>query len=37
MGSIEGGWQPAERTPGLDPERERQLLAGWTGGADSPG
>jgi 2'-hydroxyisoflavone reductase len=31
MGSIEGGWQPAQRTPGLAPERERELLAGWTG------
>ncbi|MDQ1721984.1 MAG: hypothetical protein QOI26_1718 [Pseudonocardiales bacterium] len=31
MRSIEGGWQPAERTPGLAPERERELLAGWTG------
>ncbi|MEO7261707.1 MAG: NAD-dependent epimerase/dehydratase family protein [Jatrophihabitantaceae bacterium] len=31
MRSIEGGWKPAERTPGLAPERERELLAGWTG------
>ncbi|MDQ1744665.1 MAG: hypothetical protein QOE23_3004 [Pseudonocardiales bacterium] len=31
MSGIEGGWQPAERTPGLAPERERELLAGWTG------
>ncbi len=31
MRSIPGGWQPAEQTPGLHPERERQLLAGWTG------
>ena len=29
MRGIEGGWQPAERTPGLAPERERELLAGW--------
>ena len=31
MRSIEGGWQPSDRTPGLAPERERELLAGWTG------
>jgi 2'-hydroxyisoflavone reductase len=31
MRSVEGGWQPSQRTPGLDPERERELLAGWTG------
>ena len=31
MRSIEGGWQPSPRTPGLAPERERELLAGWTG------
>jgi 2'-hydroxyisoflavone reductase len=31
MRSIEGGWQRSERTPGLAPERERELLAGWTG------
>lgn len=29
MTSIEGGWQPSENTPGLDPERERQLLADY--------
>jgi 2'-hydroxyisoflavone reductase len=27
--SIPGGWQPSERTPGLAPEREGQLLAAW--------
>jgi 2'-hydroxyisoflavone reductase len=31
MRSIEGGWLPSERTPGLAPERERELLAGWSG------
>ena len=31
MRSLEGGWQRSERTPGLTPERERELLAGWTG------
>lgn len=31
MRSIEGGWKPSDRTPGLAPERERELLAGWTG------
>lgn len=31
MRSVEGGWKPSDRTPGLAPERERQLLAGWTG------
>ena len=31
MCAIEGGWQRSPRTPGLDPERERELLAGWTG------
>jgi 2'-hydroxyisoflavone reductase len=31
MCAIEGGWQPAERTPGLTPEREQELLAGWRG------
>jgi 2'-hydroxyisoflavone reductase len=29
MQSIEGGWQPSERTPGLAPERERELLDAW--------
>jgi 2'-hydroxyisoflavone reductase len=29
MRSLEGGWQPAARTPGLAPERERALLAGY--------
>jgi 2'-hydroxyisoflavone reductase len=29
MQSIEGGWQPSERTPGLAPERESQLLTDW--------
>ena len=26
---VSGGWQPTERTPGLAPERERELLAAW--------
>jgi 2'-hydroxyisoflavone reductase len=26
---LNGGWQPAERTPGLAPEREKELLASW--------
>jgi 2'-hydroxyisoflavone reductase len=25
-----GGWRPTERTPGLDPQRERELLAAWS-------
>jgi uncharacterized protein YbjT (DUF2867 family) len=28
MRSIDGGWHPSERTPGLAAERERELLAG---------
>ncbi|MDQ1731967.1 MAG: hypothetical protein QOK10_2126 [Pseudonocardiales bacterium] len=28
MQSIDGGWRPSERTPGLAAERERELLAG---------
>ena len=28
---IAGGWQTAERTPGLDPAKEAQLLAAWPG------
>ena len=31
MTELPGGWQPAERTPGLAPERERELLAGYAG------
>lgn len=31
MNSIEGGWQPSEHTPGLEPARERQLLADYRG------
>jgi len=31
MTALPGGWQPAARTPGLTPERERELLAGFTG------
>ena len=27
--AIPGGWQPTERTPGLTPARERDLLAAW--------
>lgn len=26
---VEGGWRPAASTPGLAPDRERELLAGW--------
>jgi 2'-hydroxyisoflavone reductase len=29
--TLAGGWRPAERTPGLAPERERELLAAWSG------
>jgi 2'-hydroxyisoflavone reductase len=29
MQSIDGGWQPAERTPGLAPSKEQELLAAW--------
>jgi len=31
MSGLPGGWQPAERTPGLAADRERELLAGFTG------
>lgn len=27
--TIEGGWQPSARTPGLDPAREQNLIAAW--------
>lgn len=27
--SVPGGWRPTERTPGLDPAREAELLAAW--------
>lgn len=27
--SVPGGWQPSERTPGLAPAREAELLASW--------
>jgi 2'-hydroxyisoflavone reductase len=27
--SVPGGWRPSAMTPGLDPERERGLLAAW--------
>lgn len=30
MTELPGGWRPAERTPGLAPERERELLAGYS-------
>jgi 2'-hydroxyisoflavone reductase len=29
MQTLDGGWQPSERTPGLAPARERELLAAW--------
>ena len=29
--AIPGGWQPAPMTPGLEPEKERQVLAAWRG------
>jgi len=29
MQSIDGGWKPTERTPGLTTERERSLIADW--------
>jgi 2'-hydroxyisoflavone reductase len=29
--TVAGGWQPSPRTPGLAPERERELLAAWHG------
>jgi len=31
MTELPGGWHPAERTPGLAADRERELLAGFTG------
>jgi nucleoside-diphosphate-sugar epimerase len=31
MTELPGGWHPAERTPGLAPDRERELLAGFPG------
>jgi 2'-hydroxyisoflavone reductase len=31
MSGIEGGWTPSERTPGLAPAREEQLLAAFAG------
>ncbi len=27
--SVDGGWRPSARTPGLTPEREQQFLAAW--------
>lgn len=27
--AVSGGWRPSPRTPGLAPERERELLAAW--------
>lgn len=29
MRGLTGGWQPAENTPGLAPDKERQLLERW--------
>jgi 2'-hydroxyisoflavone reductase len=31
MRGLDAGWAPAVRTPGLDPERERELLDAWHG------
>ena len=31
MAELPGGWRPAERTPGLAPDRERELLAAYAG------
>jgi 2'-hydroxyisoflavone reductase len=28
--TVPGGWRPGERTPGLAPEREAELLAAWS-------
>jgi nucleoside-diphosphate-sugar epimerase len=37
MQSVDGGWQASEQTPGLAPERERDLLDAWsTLNASSP-
>jgi 2'-hydroxyisoflavone reductase len=30
--TVDGGWRPSAATPGLDPERERELLAAWHAG-----
>jgi 2'-hydroxyisoflavone reductase len=30
--AVDGGWQPTAATPGLDPDRERELLAAWHAG-----
>jgi 2'-hydroxyisoflavone reductase len=27
--TVAGGWQPSKSTPGLEPEREHQLLSAW--------
>jgi 2'-hydroxyisoflavone reductase len=27
--TIPGGWQPSQRTPGLDPAREQNLIEAW--------
>jgi 2'-hydroxyisoflavone reductase len=27
--TVDGGWQPSKSTPGLSPDRERELLADW--------
>ena len=34
MQTVPGGWQPAERTPGLAADKERDLLARWHAQAD---
>ena len=31
MQTIEGGWQPSRRTPGLADDRERSMIAAWRG------
>ena len=30
---VPGGWRPTDRTPGLAPEREQELLSAWRGSA----
>jgi len=40
MQTVPGGWQPAERTPGLAADKEQRLLSSWrsgSGAAPAPG